>query len=61
MSAGEPDATESGHVRFGGGTSEKDLINRHLAGVLPNGTYGSEGAPMQQCIGATRRCAFGKP
>jgi hypothetical protein len=26
MSTGEPDATEIGHVRFGGGTSEKDLI-----------------------------------
>jgi hypothetical protein len=26
MSAGEPDATEIGHVRFGGGTSEKDLV-----------------------------------
>ena len=25
MSAGEPDATESGHVRFGGGPSEKAL------------------------------------
>src|SRR4051794_28429556 len=25
MSAGEPDATENGHVRFGGGPSEKDL------------------------------------
>jgi hypothetical protein len=26
MSTGEPDATEIGHVRFGGGTSEKGLL-----------------------------------
>src|SRR3954447_20694792 len=41
MSAGEPDATEIGHVRFGGGPSEKALLSRDLAGGLPNRTPGS--------------------
>ncbi len=35
MSTGEPDATEIGHVRLGGGSSEKDQVNWHLAGGLP--------------------------
>jgi hypothetical protein len=34
MSTGEPDATEIGHVRFGGGPSEKDQVNWHLVGGL---------------------------
>jgi hypothetical protein len=34
MSTGKPDATEIGHVRFGGGPSEKDQF-RYLAGGLP--------------------------
>jgi hypothetical protein len=29
------------HVRFGGGPLEKGLVNRYLAGGLPNVTYGS--------------------
>ena len=41
MSTGEPDATESGHVRFGGGPSEKDQVTWHLVGGLPYVTYGS--------------------
>jgi hypothetical protein len=41
MSTGEPDATESGHVRFGGGSSEKDQVNWHLVGDLPYGMSGS--------------------
>jgi len=41
MSTGEPDATESGHVRFGGGPSEKDQLNWHLVGGLPYRTSGS--------------------
>jgi len=43
MSTGEPDATESGHVRFGGGPSEKDQLSWHLVGGLPYRTPGSEG------------------
>ncbi len=35
MSTGEPDATESGHVRFGGGPSEKGQANWYLVGGLP--------------------------
>jgi hypothetical protein len=41
MSTGEPDATEIGHVRFGGGPSEKGHINWHLVGGLPYRTAGS--------------------
>jgi hypothetical protein len=41
VSTGEPDATESGHGWFGGGPSEKDQLNRHLAGGLPYRTAGS--------------------
>ena len=44
MSTGEPDATESGHVRFGGGPSEKDQVNWHLVGGLPYRLRGSRGA-----------------
>jgi hypothetical protein len=44
MSTGEPDATEIGHVRFGGGSSEKDQVNWHLVGGLPYVTFGSVGA-----------------
>jgi hypothetical protein len=44
----------SHQVRFGGGPSEKDQLNWHLAGGLPYCTHGSEGAPAQQCVGATR-------
>jgi hypothetical protein len=43
MSTGEPDATEIGHVRFGGGPSEKDQVNWHLVGGLPYRTPGSAG------------------
>ena len=43
MSTGEPDATESGHVRFGGGPSEKDQVTWHLVGGLPYCLLGSEG------------------
>lgn len=44
MSTGEPDAAEIGHVRFGGGPTEKALLSRDLAGGLPDLTYGSVGA-----------------
>jgi hypothetical protein len=44
MSTGEPDATEIGHVRFGGGSSEKDQVNWHLVGGLPYFTSRSVGA-----------------
>jgi len=44
MSTGEPDATEIGHVRFGGGPTEKALPSRDLAGGLPDVTPGSVGA-----------------
>ena len=43
ISTGEPDATENGHVRFGGGPSEKDQPNWHLVGGLPYRTAGSGG------------------
>lgn len=36
MSTGKPDATEIGHVRFGGGPSEKGQVIWHLAGGLPD-------------------------
>jgi hypothetical protein len=36
MSTGEPDATKIGHVRFGGGPSEKALPSRDLVGGLPD-------------------------
>ena len=42
MSTGEPDATEIGHVRFGGGSSEKDHVNWHLVGALPYCPSGSD-------------------
>src|SRR5712691_10513211 len=57
MSTGEPDATEIGHVRFGGGSSEKDQVNWHLAGGLPYGTHGSEGGSAGQPAGPTRHSA----
>jgi hypothetical protein len=44
MSTGEPDATETGHVRFGGGPSEKDQVTWHLVGGLPYVTLRSMGA-----------------
>jgi len=50
MSTGEPDATETGHVRFGGGSSEKDQVNWHLVGGLPYCTPGLEGG----CPGKAR-------
>jgi hypothetical protein len=40
MSTGEPDATETGHVRFGGGPPEKPCPSRDLAGGLPDLTHG---------------------
>ncbi len=45
ISTGEPDATENGHVRFGGGPSEKDQPNWHLVGGLPYRTPGAAGGP----------------
>jgi hypothetical protein len=45
MSTGEPDATETGHVRFGGGPSKKDQITWHLVGGLPYLTHGICGSP----------------
>src|SRR5262245_14132885 len=45
MNTGEPDATEIGHVRFGGGPSEKDQVNRYLVGGLPYRTAGSASGP----------------
>lgn len=44
MSTGEPDTTEIGYVRFGGGPLEKDQLSWHLASGLPYVTYGSVGA-----------------
>jgi len=44
MSTGEPDTTEIGYVRFGGGPSEKALLNRDLVGGLPDVTPESVGA-----------------
>ena len=44
MSTGEPDATEIGHVRFGGEPPEKDQANWHLVGGLPYVTLRSVGA-----------------
>ena len=35
MSAGEPDATEIGHVRFGGGPSEKGLFTGTSLAAYP--------------------------
>jgi hypothetical protein len=35
MSTGEPDATEIGHVRFGGGPSEKGLITGTSLAAYP--------------------------
>jgi len=48
MSTGEPDATESGHVRFGGGPSEKDQLSWHLVGGLPYITSGSAGGRAEK-------------
>ena len=45
MSTGEPDATEIGHVRFGGGSSEKDHVNWHLVGGLPYSVPGTGDHP----------------
>ena len=42
------------HVPFGKGLTEKDPNHGHLAGGLLH----SEGAPAQQCAGATRRVAL---
>jgi hypothetical protein len=41
------------HVRFGGGPLEKDLLSRHLAGGLPNGTAGSASSPRKRAGGNT--------
>jgi hypothetical protein len=54
MSTGEPDATEIGHVRFGGEPSEKDQANWHLVGGLPYVTYGVCGSPGGEIPRATR-------
>jgi hypothetical protein len=35
MSTGEPDATEIGHVRFGGGPSEKGLVTGTSLAAYP--------------------------
>jgi hypothetical protein len=35
MSTGEPDATENGYVRFGGGPSEKDLVTGTSLAAYP--------------------------
>jgi hypothetical protein len=48
MSTGEPDATESWHVRFGGGPSEKDQVNSHLTGGLPYSPQGSDRGPAEK-------------
>ena len=53
ISTGEPDATESGHVRFGGGPSEKDQHHWHLVGGLPYGTPGSGGGSGKRTGGNT--------
>jgi hypothetical protein len=59
ISTGEPDATESGHVRFGGGPSEKDQHYWHLVGGLPYRTPGSEGGRTEKDLHpqAPRRAA----
>src|SRR5262245_24914274 len=41
---GRRHATESGHVRFGGGPSKKDQVNWYLVGGLPYVTLSSLGA-----------------
>lgn len=48
MSTGEPDATETGHVRFGGGPSEKALPSRDLAGGLPDRPSRSGKGPTEK-------------
>jgi hypothetical protein len=48
MSTGEPDATETGHVRFGGGPSKKDQITWHLVGGLPYCPPGSGSGPRKR-------------
>jgi hypothetical protein len=45
--------SEIGHVRFGGGPSEKDQHNWHLVGGLPYHTPGSEGGPGKRTGGNT--------
>jgi hypothetical protein len=54
VSTGEPDATESGHVRFGGRSSEKDQLSWHLVGgpTLPHGGFG-RGLPGKRTIFGT--------
>jgi hypothetical protein len=44
---------EIGHVRFGGGPSEKDQHHWHLVGGLPYHTPGSEGGPGKRTGGNT--------
>ena len=39
---------ESGHVRFGGGPSEKDQHHWYLVGGLPYGTSGSVGGHAEK-------------
>jgi hypothetical protein len=48
MSTGEPVATESGHGWFGGGSSEKGLVNWHLVSDLPYGPRGSAGGRAEK-------------
>jgi hypothetical protein len=55
MSTGEPDATEIGHVRFGKGSSEKELQHSHLAGDLLHCTPGSGGDPEKPTSGNAGR------
>jgi hypothetical protein len=49
---------ESGHVRFGGGPSEKDQYYWHLVGGLPYGSTARPGRSLhdpERCLGMTDR------
>jgi hypothetical protein len=61
MSTGEPDATEIGHVRFGGGSSEKGQVNWHLVGGLPYGQSGSAGGRTEKDPRTADTSPYGLP
>src|SRR3954465_1162286 len=55
MSTGEPDATEIGHVRFGGGPSEKGLVTGTSLAAYPTARRDLR-EPEGEILPATQPC-----
>jgi hypothetical protein len=58
MSTGEPDATEIGHVRFGGGTSEKGLITGTSLASYPTARRVRAGGRWKRTYTGTSPAAY---